>query len=568
LLSAIGPIPALPAIRFIATACLLALTATPTFAKPPTLDRLFPAGAQRGRTVEVTAEGSFDPWPVSAWVQGRGIEVRPAEAKGKLTVVVAADAPAGFAWIRLFNKEGASELRPFLIGTLPEVVEVEPNDAPSAPQRIETLPATINGRLAKAGDVDGFAVDLRAGQTLVAALRGHEGLGSPMDAILQIARPDGIVLGQGDDSAGLDPRLVFEVPSDGRYIVRAFAFPSEPSSTIRFAGGDAYLYRLTLTVGPFADHAVPLAVPKDHLGWVGVAGWNLPDEIRTLPVTIIDPDSGRGQADHPRLAAPVEVQIVPHSVSLEQFMLTPATLQLLTPPVSLIGRLGMAGERDVYRFPAEKDRVIVVRVVSRSLGFPLDPVLRVFDPEGKLVAELDDDRSGRDPEIRLAPRSSGEYRAEVRDLNGRAGSRCVYRLDLLPATPDFRLTIPGDRFTLSSDKPLEIAVTIDRRDNFAEPVTLTVHGLPEGVEVPAVTSRSGENFQKATLRLTSKNAPDPDWSGPIRIVGESGTPATARPAEAPIGTFGTTAAPWLTVLAPAKAEAGPAKPADPAGVKP
>ena len=553
--------------RAILLCLLLALPpSTPTFAKPPTLDRLFPAGAQRGRTVEVTAEGSFDPWPVSAWVQGRGVEVRPAGAKGKLTVVVAPDAPAGIVWVRLHNQEGASELRPFVIGALPEVVEAEPNDAPSAPDRVESLPATINGRLAKAGDVDGFAIDLHAGQTFVAALRGHEGLGSPMDAILQVARPDGIVLTQADDAAGLDPFLVFEVPADGRYVVRAFAFPSQPSSTIRFAGGDAYIYRLTLTVGPFADHAVPLAVPKDHPGWVGVSGWNLPEEVRTLPVSLENPDSGRAQADHPRLAAPVEVQVVSHPVAFESPTLAPGPPQSLRPPVSLTGRLGVSGERDAYRFPAEKDRVIVVRVASRSLGFPLDPVLRVFDPEGKVVAESDDDRSGRDPEIRLAPRATGEYRAEIRDLNGRAGPRCLYRLDLLPAVPEFRLAIPADRFILTSHKELEIVVTIDRRNNFGEPLTLTVQGLPEGVEAPAVTSRSGQDFQKATLRLTSKNVPD--WSGPIRIVGESGTPAVSRPAEAAIGSFGTTTAPWLTVLGPPKPEAGPEKPADPPAAKP
>ena len=72
---------------------------------------------------------------------------------------------------------------------------------------------------------------LKRGQTLVAALKGHR-LGSPMDAVLQVVSPAGFVLSQNDDGAGLDPRLVFEATEAGRYVVRGFAFPSEPNSTI------------------------------------------------------------------------------------------------------------------------------------------------------------------------------------------------------------------------------------------------------------------------------------------------------------------------------------------------
>ena len=96
---------------------------------------------------------------------------------------------------------------------------------------------TVNGRLAKAGDVDGFAVSLTRGQTLVASLEAERPLGSPMDAVLQVVSPEGLVLAQNDDDVGRDPRIVFEAPSTGTYIVRLFAFPAKPDSSIRFAGG-------------------------------------------------------------------------------------------------------------------------------------------------------------------------------------------------------------------------------------------------------------------------------------------------------------------------------------------
>ena len=548
------PLPPRFALLFLLMITAPGLAAAP--AKPPTVDRFFPPGAQRGQTIEVTAEGSFDAWPVRAWVQGRGIEVRPAEAKGKLTVVLAPGAAIGTAWIRLYNEEGASELRPFLVGGLPEIVEAEPNDAPSAAQAIGRLPRIINGRLAKNGDVDGFTLTLQAGQTLVAAIQAHEALGAPMDAVLQVTRPDGIVLDQADDSGGLDPRLVFVAPERGDYLVRTFAFPFEPSSSIRFAGGEAYLYRLTLTTGAFADYAFPLAVPRNQPGWVGVIGWNVPQEAQTLPVFPVGTDSDRAQADHPALAAPAEVRLVPHPVALERPTTGPEPAQAIAAPISLTGRIGAEGERDVYRFPAQKGSIHLIHVASRSLGFPLDPVLRVLDAGGKVIAESDDaDRTGRDPEIRFDPPATGEYRAEVRDLNGRAGSRFLYRLDLLPAEPDVRLTLKEGRFTLLPDKPLEIPVGIDRRNGFDGTLTLALEGLPEGVTVaPATSSSKGESAKTATLTLTSHGSPA--WSGPIRLVGESKSLEGQRIAEAPIEAMGTTTTlPWLTILKPEELKA-------------
>ena len=111
--------------------------------------------------------------------------------------------------------------------------------------------------------MDGFAVALTRGQTLVASLEAERHLGSPMDAVLQVVSPDGFVLAQNDDDIGRDPRIVFEAPSAGTYIVRLFAFPAKPDSSIRFAGGSDYVYRLTLTTGGFIDYAFPLAVGRD-----------------------------------------------------------------------------------------------------------------------------------------------------------------------------------------------------------------------------------------------------------------------------------------------------------------
>src|SRR5581483_12149891 len=157
----------------------LALLAMPNAcrAAPPTLTYLFPAGAQQGKSVVLTAGGSFERWPVQVWVDRKGLDIKPAQdKKGQLTATVAADATPGTYWLRLYDEQGASALRPFLVGTLPEVLEQEPNDDPQKPQVLPSSSVVVNGRLERTGDVDSFAVLLHKGETLVASVEANRTL--------------------------------------------------------------------------------------------------------------------------------------------------------------------------------------------------------------------------------------------------------------------------------------------------------------------------------------------------------------------------------------------------------
>src|SRR5262245_5397514 len=295
---------------------LLLLAPATVRAAPPTVTYLFPAGAQQGTLAEVQAAGTFDPWPVDAWCSAKGVEVHAGKAKGALQVKVAADAPAGLYWIRLFNADGASRLCPFFVGTLPELTETEPNDDPKKPQRLAGSECVVNGRLTPANDVDHFAVPLKKGQTLVASVEANRTLGSPMDAVMHVLSPQGFVAAENNDTHGLDPQIAFPAPRDGDYVVRLFAFPATPDSGIRFAGGETFVYRLTLTTGGYADHAFPLAVSLKDPGPVRLAGWNLPDAARAIalrPDAAADAWPVRAE----KVANAAFVRVEPHATAAE-----------------------------------------------------------------------------------------------------------------------------------------------------------------------------------------------------------------------------------------------------------
>ncbi|WP_337173448.1 PPC domain-containing protein [Paludisphaera sp.] len=538
--------------RVAASLAVLLGIASTCAAKPPTITALFPAGAERGQTVSVKLSGNFDHWPAKCWLDGEGLTVTPAEEKGVLSIAVAGDALPGVRWFRVFDQDGASSSRPFVVGVLREIAEVEPNDDPRKPQKVEEPRVTINGRLAKNGDVDGFAVELKAGAVLTADLQAARPIGSPMDGVLQVVSADGFVMAQNDDDVGMDPRIVFEAPSDGTYIVRLFAFPAAPDSSIRFSGGDAYVYRLTLTTGGFVDHAFPLAVAAGGPAEVAAVGPNVPapGPGSALAVPAGD-DPGRVALAHPSLPGIAEVRRVAGPTAVEAEVAADDHPQPLADLGSVSGRLDLPAERDIYRIALKNGETRVFRVESREFGLPLDPVVAVLDAEGKALAEADDRRrSSKDPELKFAPKADGEYRVVVRDLHGRGGPRYAYLLSVAKPEPDFELTLAADQFEVTPGKESKVAVTIDRREGFAGEIEIRAEGLPAGVEATKVVSKSGDDSAKSvTLEIRAaadSNAP----AGPFRVFGRPVEgDGRDRPARVNLADFGAeTEQPWLTVL--------------------
>jgi hypothetical protein len=517
-------------------------------AKAPELTGIFPAGAARGASVTATITGKFDRWPVTCWVDGAGLSVKAGGEKGKLIFDVAADAQPGVRWVRIHDDEGASGLRPFLVGVLPEIMETEPNDDPRRPQVVEKAQTTINGRLSKSGDVDGYSVKLERGQKLVADLEASRRLGSPMDAVLQVVSAEGFVLAQNNDAVGEDPRIRFEAPATGAYVVRLFAFPSKPDSSIRFAGGPDYIYRLTLTTGGFVEHAFPLAASREKPTAIAAVGPNIPSAEAGLVV----PDDGPPDwitVTHPSMAGDARVRIVAGVADVEVEPNDPANPQRLPDRGAVTGRIDPPGDRDAYRIALKKGEKRVFRLESRSIGLPLDAVLQVVGPDGKTIAEADDARNSSDPVITYTPSVDGDFRVVVRDLHRRGGPNFAYLLSVLTPDPDFGASLAADKFDLKPGEPTKVVVTIDRRNGFSEPLEVVAEGLPDGVEATtAVSHRSGDSAKSVTLEIRGDGRAR---SGPFRIVARSADGrGRGRAAVSKIAGFeAETDRPWLAVIA-------------------
>ena len=514
------------------------------FAAGPELQSLMPAGGQRGATIEVVAAGNFPKWPVQAWVDRPGLTLTPGE-KGKLTISIAPDAAAGEYWVRLADSDGSAAPRPFIVGMLAEVSEQEPNDRPAQAQPVSSV-VVVNGRFGTGGDVDVFAVDLEQGQTLVASLSGHESLGSPMDSVLEIVSTRGGVLAFNHDQRGLDPRLEFTAPSKARYLIRAFAFPSAPNSTIAFAGNDQYVYRLTLTTKSFVDYPWPLAVTRGRPTSLELFGWNIPEAGKSTTV--------RAEG----LAADVFgiPGILTDSVAVENHAARCETEPNDLPdgepielPVTVSGRVEKPRDVDAFRFDARKGESLTFQIESRALGYPLDAVLAITDAMGKQLARVDDLPGTRDAALTFSPPADGSYRVVVSDLNQQGSMRHVYRLRAVRTEPDFEVTADALSYVLSAGKPVEITLAVARQNGFEEEIGFSVSGLPAFVTAESAASTAqGDSAKSVKLKL---NASAGAYSGPIRIAAQAaGTSKLLHSAAAqlPVGGRRTTDL-WLSVVA-------------------
>lgn len=534
--------------------CLLALAvfgcSVTLFAAPPKCDSLFPAGGQRGQQVDVTAAGSFSNWPVSVWVDREGIQVEPDKDKGKFKINIA-DNASGVYLLRFHDGEGATQLRPFAVDSLPELVETEPNEELTAANKIAQS-SIINGRLEKGGDIDGFVIELKAGQTLVASLDANQTFGSPMDAVLQICSADGFVLAQNDDERGLDPQIAFVAPGDGSYIARTFAFPTTPNSSIAFSGAATYIYRLTLTTGGFVDHVMPLSAQAEVSADTLLFGWNLPEGASITQASVGQRD--RLFASHPEFASAAQQSLATYAAVAATGELSRTNPQLIELPAVVTGRIDAERDEDVFLVNATKGMKLSIQVESDSLGFVLDPLVQVLDAEGKILGEVDDTNRQRDCLLSQAIPADGEYRVVVRDVHRNGGFRYVYRMTIDASTPDFVLTLANDAYLLTPGKPLEIPVTIDRRNGFNGEIEVNAIEFPDGVRCEVVKSEAKGDSSKSVKVVV--NADAGPVSGGFRVVGKSvGEGAIERTAHYVIaGTTAEFSAAWLTVAAPAAAK--------------
>ncbi|MSR57056.1 MAG: hypothetical protein EXS05_05220 [Planctomycetaceae bacterium] len=499
--------------------CLVTLAATCLFASVARADApvamyIYPAGGQRGSDVSFRVGGLYLHESSPFEMLGAGVEAGPRIERTKTVwfegpliplpdsqqaedypkdlagrVKIAAEAAVGTRVWRTWTAQGVTAARVFLVGDLPEVVEHEIDGRPVA-ERV-TLPVTINGRIFPREDVDLWEFEVKQGESITCSVLSTK-LGSPFEPRLEVRDSRGRPVAESDERpAGTSDALTrFISPATGIYQVRIH--------DVKFGGMQNYVYRLTLTAGPWVDRVYPLGGRRGTSVPFELYGQNLPLQ----PHEIALPAAARQRFATTFSAAglssnsfAIELDDLPEVIESSPND-EPATATSLDVPVIANGRIERPGDIDCWRFEGVKDRVYEIDLRAARLGSPLDSVLVLLDALGKELARSDDLAAGQtDSQLRFQAPADGTCIVRIDDrLASRGGPAFAYRLRVaLPPAAEFRLQLAADSLAVDRGGEAKLKVKVDRQGAFAGEIQLECDPLPAGVTLANTTIAANAN---------------------------------------------------------------------------
>jgi hypothetical protein len=417
-----------------------------------------PWAAMPGATVEWTLTGK-DVGEAQAIWSSPEVSIEPASApkasstRAMFEVTAPASTPLGVAAFRLATPRGVSNPILFLIDSLPSVKGAGDHRTLDKAQGI-TPPVAVDGQC-EAEAIDYYRFHGQARQELSIEVVAQR-LGSPLDAVIKLAGPNGQTLAECDDVEGLgsDPRLAVTLPEDGDYTLEV--------RDARYTGGPQHRYRLRVGAPPLP--AAPL--------------------VFTLPVvTETEPNDRIDQAT--TFAWPAVVR----------------------------GSFTTPKDRDWFGFDVKKGDALRFTAFTQCFGSPALLYLKLTDAAGRQLAEWNGAGPKQEP-LNYTFKAAGSARLMVEELARRGGQGFDYALQIAPAGRDFALNV--SRNTLNLGANLDARLTIEaKRQGETGPIRLSVEG-PSGWTLNPDVIEKDKTSLDATLIAAPDAQPGPCS---IKIVG-------------------------------------------------
>jgi hypothetical protein len=499
---------------------------------------------------------------------------------GAFTLTIAGDVPPGSYEAHAVGRFGLSNSRPFVVDNLNEIVEAGGNNSPDKALDLP-VGSTLSGRVDQ-NAYDYLKLTLKQGERVVIDLvaqriesrmdgtlvllgpngrelaRVRDSVGT--DPVLDFTAPaegayllkvQDAVYGGGPDyyyrlTVSAAPFVDFVFPPSGpagsnnQYTIYGRNLPGGQPADGLLIGGSP-LQKVVVNIPLPADDAAKASLALGNMSPVRKA-WQDGIEFR-LPTPA-------GPAN------PVNVYYSksPNLIIEQEPNNDPATAAKIALPCEYVGQFYPQRDADWVQFDAKKGDVLYIDVMSNQLGLDSDPYFALFrvtkndkgEEQVNDVTQVDEaqerqqrigndfDATSDDPSYKLAVSDDGTYRLMLRDQfgDGRKDPSYVYRLAIRPADLDFRVLAFSDppatqneqnqtklaAATVRKGGTTAIGIAIQRRDDFAGEIMLSVEGLPGGVTCPAAIV--GGDVERATLVVSAPEGAAA-WSGPIKIVAKA-----------------------------------------------
>jgi hypothetical protein len=497
--------------RLAVQALLVAAVAAPLAAqtKYPYIDAVHPVAVSRGTSVEVRIQASGNLKTAHAvLVDGDGVraEVLPRSGEeGKklpdgaaaVRIEAAPDAPPGIRDIRLVTEEAITTSARFYVTDLPVTVEKDSHGTRAESQEIP-VPTMVCGRVGGGVEVDWYRFEAKKGERVNFNLLGarlhetihHVGRFTPhFDAFLTVTDAEGRELAVNDDHYFADPLLSFELPADGVYHLAV--------REANYKGHASYTYALSVTKGPCAALAFPLAAAPGKTADVEIVGPGIAPGERAQVTLRPDAAPGRTHAVRPRRADGKDADEILVVASELPVVLEaeksgarsndrPESAEEISLPAGVAGRIGDPDDIDCFTFQAVKGTAYRFAIHARRLWSSLDSELAVLGEGGKPVASADDardlaGRSTKDSLLSWTAPADGRFTLRVRDLHQRGGPAFAYHLECSVQEPGFELTLDPEISMIGPGNRSPVYVRARRLGGFDGRIDLEVQDLPQGM---------------------------------------------------------------------------------------
>lgn len=377
---------------------------------PPTLAAVKPLGAARGMTVEMTVEGlnlagATQVYFSEPGVKGKivrvkelpdlpdirlgsngtqsSVDVGPLPPRNQVTIEldISPETPVGPVKFRVLTPLGTSPEGAFLVEPyFGESPDREPND--TLENAFETyLPTVLAGTISRAGDVDHFKINVKAGEELVFENQAMR-IGSTLQPIVRILAEDQSIIREfGYDGGVTVSRFSHKFAKGGTYYVRISDYES--------SGRGSNFYRILVGKLPVAISAYPLGLRRGAEKQIQVTGFNLGGTSLAAKGTPAptDPDAVIFRPQAPSGEAFTELKLALGD-DPEVDAAGGAQAQPVTLPVTVNGKLGAPGKEHLFRFSAKKGQAVSIEVSARRLGSDLDSFVEVLDAKGQPIERL------------------------------------------------------------------------------------------------------------------------------------------------------------------------------------
>ncbi len=461
-------------------------------AAPPTITKLEPRGAQKGRAFTLTilgtglAEGPSILSTLPATFTALSPE-KPGMENRYATFLVepSGEWDVGVYPIRIKGANGISNILLFTVGAFPELTEDESrpgslprqNDTIEKAQTIPSTSLTLNGTLS-GPERDVYRVHVKAGEKRVFEVEARR-CGSSIDPVIRVLDGSGKLIARSEDDPvlSLDPRLAVTFPKEGFYYVEIH--------DARFSAQTQDFYRLKTGSYEFPSEIFPLGGQRGQQVNVSVSGAPVKADLTAVKT----PQTYVNLPNSPALPLPFAVGEYP-----EVMEPVSAPLQL---PVTVNGRLSKPSEEDKYDLAVTPGEELIFSLQARELGTSkIIGLIVIRDEKGKKLASAGDgplpvdvgavqasSRTQGDPKLHFkVPADVHRISVTVEDIARRGGKYYAYRLTGYRAPFELEASISTPFVNIPAGGTALVNVNVERH-GYMGPIQIEAANLPKGVAV-------------------------------------------------------------------------------------